>query len=156
MLKRSAASKAELVIGGISLICFFAFVEAIPFGSRLNQIPVQATVHLFILLLPNSFLSLSSNWLLIPGSVFFLIAINPFFYKGFHLGLLILICLGLSFFIVVNVVPHAGRYGQIWSLFFFTWLGANLWANEIDYLYASIIAAFFGILDRVLKVFTTD
>lgn len=69
-------------------------------------------------------------------------AVLPFFRNGFHWLPLMLFLMGMSFFVFTELVPQARNFGPVWSLFFFTWLGANLWANEIDYMYATIVGSF--------------
>ena len=135
-------AKASLVAGGLCLIIFFACTEVLPFAHKLAQIPRRATAHLIVILFPASWVNYSALWLLVPGLISLILACIPFFFKGFRIIPLLLFIAGMSFFAFAVLLPDAKKDGPIWSLFGLAWIGANLWADELDYFYASVVALF--------------
>ncbi len=129
-------------LSGLSLILFFALTEVQPFSTKLENVPRRATAHLFVLLLPSSFKNTSTLILLPFAFIFAFLAAIPFKKHGFRLLPFILILCGMSFFLFATLLKDANKIGPIWSLFGFAWIGANLWANDLNYFYGTVIAEF--------------
>jgi len=152
-LPPTRASRAWAIAGGFSVILLFIFSEALPFASTFSKIALNATVHVLVLVFPPSWMSQSSYWLII-GSVISLVVMAVPFVKNQHRrsslppsqlrrvvgGILFLV--GLSFFPLAVLLPNASSIGQLWSLTGFTWIGANVLAEDLDFFWASVVGLF--------------
>ncbi len=129
-------------MGGFALIVFFACTEILPFASDIGQVARRATAHLLVLVLPSSMRSDSALWFLVPAFVALFLAGLPMRRRGFRPAALVLFIAGMSFFAFAMLLAHPTKDGPIWSLFGLAWVGANLWAFDLDFFYASVVALF--------------
>ncbi|MCL4449096.1 MAG: hypothetical protein M1483_00960 [Actinobacteria bacterium] len=128
---------------GVSLILWLLFSETIPLVKTFGAIPKVATVHLLILLLPQSWHGFSTMFLAIPAGIFLCIAFLPAISVPINKLAFLLFLIGMLFFPAAGLIPDSFRIGPLWSLLFFAWLGPMLWFKDSDYFYGSVIAAFF-------------
>ncbi len=137
-----ASRRIEAAAGGVALIAFFACTEVLPFASAIRQVARRATAHLLVLVLPSSMLGRSALWLLVPAALLLFVAALPMRRRGLQVVPLVLFVAGMSFFAFAMLLPHPTKDGPIWSLFGLAWLGGNLWADDLDFFYASVVALF--------------
>ncbi len=138
----SGGSRALAGIGGISLIAFFACTEILPFTAHFHGVAKNATAHLVVVMFGSNWHNASTLLFLIPAMVFLVLACLPFRDRGFQ-PLCALLCLvGMLFFPLSEILPNPTHIGFLWGLFGFTWIGANLWVWERDYLFASLVGLF--------------
>lgn len=149
----SPGSRAWAVAGGFSVVLVFVFSEALPFARTFRQIALNATVHLLVLAFPSGWLGSSDRWLILGSAIAFLVMLVPLLNRERRrsdleisraatiAGVAALLA-GLSFFPLAVALPHASRFGLLWSLTGLTWLGANLIAEDLDFFWASVVGLF--------------
>jgi len=152
-LPPTRSSRALAIAGGFSVILLFIFSEALPFAPTFSKIARNATVHLLVLAFPKAWMDASSYWLII-GSVLALgMMAVPFFENDRRRSCLLpsrarravgflAFFAGLSFFPLAVLLPRASSIGPLWSLTGFTWIGANLIAEDLDFFWASVVGLF--------------
>ncbi len=135
-------NKIKSSLCGAALILFLVFSEPVPLAKTLADTPRFFTAHLFLDLLPLSWLHASSIYLLIPSFLFLFAAFLPARKLKLEILPLIFIFIGFSFFPLAYFIHDSVNVGPLWNILFLVWLGLNLWFRDIDYFYASAVCAF--------------
>ncbi|HVN63770.1 MAG TPA: hypothetical protein VMT58_03985 [Candidatus Binataceae bacterium] len=125
-------------VQGACLILFFMFSEPIPFGSRLRDMPVHFSANWFI---PDSARGAPMSWLFIPALVALTGAFMPILHRRWNWPAFVLLLPAIVFYGLIWGSHETLGGWYPWLILVLPFAGMNLWVRNVDYFFASSIAA---------------